>query len=138
MCAAQQCSLQPSRPLACLGLLLQTAGKEQGTPFMSMRMSTEASATKNLPPDPLASRGQKNECQKNTLHNTLCNKLQKLIAGAEKQKNRKIMLRPTVLCCYPGMRGTREGSADSQTETLHLVTRHFEHCTKIHNFQNHI
>lgn len=72
----------------------QTAGVERRAPFMSMWMSTAAPATKNLPPDPLASRGQKNRRRKNTLHNTLCNERPKLIAGVEKRKNREIMSRP--------------------------------------------
>lgn len=57
-----------------------TAEEEQGAPFMSMWMSTAASATNNLPPDPLACRGQKNRRLKNTLHNALCKMPLKLIA----------------------------------------------------------
>lgn len=105
-------SLQPSRPLTCLGLLLPwtpTAGDEQGAPFMRMWMSTAATAAKNLPQDPLASRGQKNKCPKNTLHNALCNTPPKLIAGAEGRKNWAIMLRPCSIVFAPWHEGHTGG-----------------------------
>lgn len=73
-------------------------------------MSTAATAAKNQ--DPLASRGQKNRCPKNTLHNALCNTPPKLIAGAEGRKNWEIMWRPCsiVFALWPeghtgGLRG---------------------------------
>lgn len=115
------------------------AGEGQGAPFMSMWMSTAASTTKNLPPDPLASRGQKNRRRKNTLHNTLCNKPQKLIAGAGKRKNREIMLRPCCIVLSPWHEGEHRRARDFRTGTPLVVARHWEEhkpwqCTQIHRF----
>ncbi len=127
MCSLWRWSLQPSRPLDCLGFLQPNSRRGAGGTFHAYVNVNSSVSHQNLPPDPLASRGQKNRHQKNTLHNTLCNKPSKLIAGEEKRKNWEIMLRPFSIVLSSrheghtgGLRGFTNRNANdlSQPDTL--------------------
>lgn len=83
---------QPTVGLSGLGAagLQQQGGPEQGwgggVPSMNVHKNVNSSFSHQQPappPEPIASRGQKNRRWKNTLHKSLCNAPQKLVAESE-------------------------------------------------------